>query len=358
MLQYILAFFTAFMITYITTPLALRLAHKIGAIDVPKDERRVHTKAMPKLGGLAIFAGVMLTSFIFNRAERLTVDWQMIWIFLGSVVLVIGGVLDDIQPLSAKKKYLFQLIAALIVYFGGVKIDAIGNPFNQSMISLGLWSLPITLFWITGITNTINLIDGLDGLSSGVSGIAALSLFFIAQNFVFLSPVYVVVMMMSVILAGACFGFLPHNFNPAKIFAGDTALFMGFMLSVIAIRGAMKGIMLVWMIFPILVLGIPIYDTAFAIYRRALKRQSFAQADKEHIHHRLLNLGLSQKKAVLVLYFVTLLFGLLGIWMSNQSWQEGIAIMIGLGGLVLLSFFKYARDFKKNKAAYPLGEKK
>ena len=350
MLEYIIAFLMAMGISYFLTPYVLKFAYKVGAIDIPKDNRRVHTKPMPKLGGLAIFLGVFITTFVFNRIDKLVMDWQMIWVFLGAVVIVITGVFDDIKPLKARSKYLFQVIAALIVYFGGVKITGVGNPFGDGMIELGWLSLPITVFWITGITNTINFIDGLDGLSVGVCGIASLSLFFIASSFVNVSPVYLVVMMMSVILSGACFGFLPHNFNPAKIFAGDTgALFMGFMLSIISIRGALKGPTIMWMIFPVLVLGFPIYDTAFAIYRRLLKKQPISQADKGHIHHRLLNLGLNQRQAVLFLYFITMILGLMGVWMSEQSFLENIAIMCGFAFLVIFSFLRYAKLGKHKK---------
>ena len=313
----IMPFIIAVVISLFMTPIAKKIAVKVGAIDIPKDERRVHKKPMPLMGGLAIYISIIVASLIF-----LSVDKTLVSIIIGGTIIVISGIIDDIKGLSPRMKLLFQIIAAIVLIFGDVKIDALTNPFTQSsnLIPLNGFSIPITIFWVVGITNTLNLIDGLDGLASGVAMIASLSFLFVANKFN-----YIQVMIMSSIVAGACLGFLPYNFNPAKIFMGDTgALFLGFILAALSIEGVMKSVATIAVVVPIIILGVPIFDTTFAIFRRLLNGKSIAEADKGHLHHRLLKMGFSQKKTVLILYSISAIFGLCAILIAKTNSKRAV----------------------------------
>lgn len=320
---FIAPFILAVLTSFIATPLVRKLAIKIGAVDIPKDNRRVHKKPMPLIGGLAIFIGVVLSMLIF-----LPLDKTMISILIGGFVIIAGGVIDDLKELKPKYKLIVQILAAVVLVIGGIRIEYITNPFAKSttLLQLGWLSIPITLFWVVGITNTLNFIDGLDGLSAGVATISSLSLMVVASIFG-----YTHITILSAAVAGACIGFLPFNFNPAKIFMGDTgALFLGFMLAVISIEGAMKSVAAIAVIAPIIILGVPIFDTTFAIFRRLLSGQSVAAADKGHLHHRLLNRGFSQRKAVLILYAISAVFGVFAILVSKANSKQAVYVSVGM----------------------------
>ncbi len=315
----LMPFVISVVISLFMTPIVKRIAVSVGAMDIPKDERRVHNKPMPLMGGLAIYISVIISSLIF-----LPIDKTLISIIIGGTIIVISGIIDDIKDLSPKVKLLFQIIAAIVLIFGDVKIDFITNPFTKSnkLIPLNGFSIPITIFWVVGITNTLNLIDGLDGLSSGVAMIASLSFLFVANKFN-----YIPVIIMSSIVAGSCLGFLPYNFNPAKIFMGDTgALFLGFMLASISIEGVMKSVATIAIVVPIIILGVPIFDTTFAIFRRLLNGKSIAEADKGHLHHRLLEMGFSQRKTVLILYSISAIFGLCAILIAKFNSKRAVIL--------------------------------
>jgi UDP-GlcNAc:undecaprenyl-phosphate GlcNAc-1-phosphate transferase len=321
--SFIAPFFLALLISFISTPLVRKLAFKIGAVDIPKDDRRIHKEPMPLIGGLAIFFSVIAVTLIFLPLNR-----EIVSILIGGTIIVIGGVIDDLRELNPKTKFVFQIIAGLIIIYGGVKVDFVTNPFTKdsSLIYLHWLSIPITLFWIVGITNTLNFIDGLDGLSAGVAMISSITLMIVAGKFGYTS-----VIILSASIAGACLGFLPFNFNPAKIFMGDTgALFLGFMLAAITIEGVMKSVATIAIVAPILILSVPIFDTTFAIFRRLLNGQSIASADKGHLHHRLLNKGYSQKKSVLILYAMSAGFGLFAIVISRANTRQAVYASIGL----------------------------
>lgn len=328
---YIMAFFIPFILSYLLTPIAKRLAYRCGAIDVPKDDRRVHCKPIPRLGGVAIYLATLITLIILAPKDTTTLV-----ILLGGSIIAITGIIDDIKPISAKVKLVFQIIAAVVVVVGGVKIDYVTIPVIGKMIDLRLFAIPLTIFWIVGITNTLNLIDGLDGLSAGVSGISSLSFFFIAINMAARlddPKLMALPILMALVVAGAAFGFLPHNFNPARIFMGDTgSLFLGFMLSVIAVEGAMKSIAAI--LIPLLVLGLPIFDTTFAILRRFVNKKPIMEADRGHLHHRLLDKGLSQKQTVLVLYTISMLLGTSGILFSHLSIGVGLIVLAVVSALL------------------------
>ncbi|SCG81848.1 UDP-N-acetylglucosamine:undecaprenyl-P N-acetylglucosaminyl 1-P transferase [Proteiniborus sp. DW1] len=336
MTNYYIVFLIPIILSYLLTPLAKYTAKKIGAIDVPKDDRRVHNVPIPRLGGLAIYLATMISMLIF-----LDIDKSIISIMIGSTIIVITGIIDDVKPMSARWKLVFQIIAAAVLIIGDVRIEFLGNPFvKNGIIDLGIFSIPVTIFWVVGITNTLNLIDGLDGLSAGVGAIAAVSLFFVAASIDYIDTS--MVMIMCAIIAGSAFGFLPHNFNPAKIFMGDTgALFLGYMLSVVAVEGVMKSVATITIVVPILALGLPIFDTTFAIVRRLINKRPISEADKGHVHHRLLDKGLSQKQAVLILYIVSAVFGTSAVLMAGLRPEYGVVVV----GIVLTLVFLGAVRF-------------
>ncbi|AFS77275.1 UDP-GlcNAc:undecaprenyl-P GlcNAc 1-P transferase TagO [Gottschalkia acidurici 9a] len=325
-ISYLIAFILPFVLAYIFTPIAKKLAHKVGAIDVPKDERRVHKQPIPRLGGLAIYLATIISIIILAPIDKTTIS-----ILIGGTIIAVTGIIDDIKPMSAKVKLLFQILAAVVVIFGGVKIEFITNPSSKELLALKGFAIPITIFWIVGITNTLNLIDGLDGLSAGVSGISSLSFLFVGLNVASKlddPSIMVLPILMAVILAGSAFGFLPHNFNPARIFMGDTgSLFLGFMLSIIAIEGYLKSFATIAVVIPILILGIPIFDTSFAILRRLANKKPIMEADRGHLHHRLLDKGFSQKQTVLVLYSISILLGISAILFTNLSFGIGVVVL-------------------------------
>lgn len=306
MRNYMMAFFISVLLAYFITPLAKKWADKIGAIDVPKDNRRIHIKPTPLLGGLAIYFACMIGMIIFVPMSQ-----RILGIMAGATVIVACGYLDDVKSLSPKTKLVIQVIAALIVIYGGVRINRLTNPLvflgGSKWIELGILSYPLTMLWIVGLTNAFNLIDGLDGLAAGVSVISSMTLFVAA---ILLGPEQQYVPVITAILAGSTLGFLPYNFNPAKIFMGDTgALFLGFMLSVISAIGVLKSATALAILIPVFAMGLPIIDTILAMIRRAANGKSMVEADKGHLHHKLLERGYSQKQAVLTLYSLSAVLG-------------------------------------------------
>lgn len=312
MYEYIVAILLAFVLSLFLTPVAKKLAIKMGAIDVPTDKRRVHTKPIPRMGGLAIYAAFTICMFLFSDID----SQKLLGIFIGSTILVITGMVDDIKPLRASLKLLIQIVAALVLVKFGFRIEFLSNFLNdQGYIFFDGLSIPITVIWIVGITNTINLVDGLDGLATGIATIAALTFAYVSY-----STGNVQVAVLSLMLAGASLGFLPHNFNPASIFMGDTgAYFLGFVLAAISIEGTLKGTTALTLIVPVLALGLPIFDTTFAIIRRAFNKKPIFGADKGHFHHRLLHIGMDQRRAVLVIYFISILMGTTAVAFINNA---------------------------------------
>lgn len=345
-LGYILAFSIAFLIAFIATPLVKKIAFKVGAVDIPNDNRRMHKEPKALMGGLAIFCGFLVSLLLFGEFNNINLG-----LVSGSLVIVILGVIDDIKALGAKIKLLFQIIAALIVVFSGVQIGALTNPFsNSGMISLDYYGLSIflTVFWIVGVTNAVNFIDGLDGLAAGVSSIAATFLLFIA-----LINGSVAEALITSALVGATLGFLPFNFNPAKIFMGDTgATFLGFTLAVISIQGTMKGYTAIALAVPLLVLGLPIFDTAFAILRRIIKRRPVMEGDRGHLHHRLIDAGYSHKQSVLMLYIVSAFLGISAVIVTESGYIRAL-IVLAVVLIFMIAGIKYLRE-----AAIHQGERK
>ncbi|MDD3340589.1 MAG: MraY family glycosyltransferase [Bacilli bacterium] len=289
--------FVAFIIPYVR-----KLALQIGAVDIPR-ERHIHKKPMPKLGGLAIFSGFLLGYMIFGKHSSI-----MNAVLIGSFIIVLTGVIDDITELKPLPKLIGQIAAAAVIAFYGNLLLHDISAFGF-YIDFGILSYPITIVFIVACINCINLIDGLDGLSGGISSIYFLTIGIIAT----LQGQFGLDFVLAFIMLGSTLGFLIHNFYPATIFAGDSgAMFMGFIISVIALLG-FKNVTMTSLIIPLLVLAIPILDTLFAILRRALKGESIAKGDKFHIHHQLLNRNLSQKTTVLIIYVIDFLFAFASI---------------------------------------------
>lgn len=333
MIKVILAFFVSGIISYKTVPHVIELANKIGAIDVPKDTRRVHKTPIPRIGGLAIFIGFLSSALLFIPPNT-----KVLSILLASGIIIIMGIIDDISPLKAKTKLLVQILCASIITWAGIRIGFFTHPFEDSvLIGMKLLSIPVTIFWIVGITNTVNLIDGLDGLAAGISAIAAITLTVVAVT----SKQYLTATLLMGVAGGAV-GFLPYNFNPAKIFMGDTgSLFLGFILAVTSILGTIKGATVLAVIIPLFALAIPILDTSFAILRRFLAGKPIMEADKGHLHHRLLAKGLSQKKTVLYLYAIASVLGLSSLLLQKSDFIAGAFVISGNIILVFLGVKKF-----------------
>ena len=334
--KYFIVFFIAAFVSLVATPIAKAIAVKIGAVDVPKDDRRVHKKPIPRLGGLAIYLG-----FIISVVVVIPMDAKIIGMLIGGTLIVAMGVIDDMKPLPAKVKLVVQIACAMILVLSGLKIGGFTIPFTGGeLISLGILSIPVTLFWTVGITNTLNLIDGLDGLAAGVATIAALSLSYVAHvHIVETGTLGTTTVLMTLAVAGAAVGFLPYNFNPAKIFMGDTgSLFLGYMLSAISIYGFVKGATALATVVPVLALGLPIFDTAFAILRRAINKKPIMQPDKGHLHHRLLSTGLGQRRTVLILYAVSGVFGISAALMSTSKLFDSMIILFVTSAVMYASF--------------------
>lgn len=329
-LLYIAAFASAFAITLVTTPFAKWVSIKFGAIDYPKD-RGVHKKPMPRMGGVAIVLGFSVTVLMIFFFDKGMSTKQFIGFFVGALMIAALGVLDDMKNLPAKLKFCVQIVAALIVIFSGTQIHVVLWPVTAA---LQKFSIPITLIWIVGVTNAVNLIDGLDGLAAGVSSIAALSLMVLC-----IMTGSNTAVVLTAALAGACLGFLPRNFNPAEIFMGDTgSTFLGFVLAVTSILGVFKGYALLAVSVSVLCLGLPVFDTIFAMLRRMAKHQPIMQPDRGHLHHRLIDRGFSQKQAVLILYAISFCLGCLAIFIS---FKDSRIIVVVLLTVILLSFIIY-----------------
>lgn len=319
----LLAVVVAAAVSFAATPVVKRLAVRLGAVDVPKDNRRMHKVPIPRLGGLAICFAFMISVLLFAE-----IDTQMRGILFGALMIVVLGIFDDIYALPAVPKFFVQILAALVVIFHGCRIEFISNPNFTSPVtylhlSKGL-SVGLTIIWIVAITNAVNFIDGLDGLAVGVSGISAFTMLVVA---ILVAEQNIAVIMAA--LFGACLGFIPYNFNPAKIFMGDTgSTFLGFILATISIKGLFKLYAIISFAVPFLILGIPIFDICFAVIRRLAKGQNPMAADRGHVHHRLIDMGFNQKQSVMVTYMITALLGLAAVVLTASGEIKAL-ILIG-----------------------------
>lgn len=337
-IKIILSFVCAFVLALAATPLVKKLAVKIGAIDIPKDKRRMHSDAVPLIGGLAIFLGFLVSTLLFSEP-----DIKIIAILLGALIMVVLGVFDDKYALGAKFKLLIQIVAALIPVIAGVRIERIILPFLKSGgIEFGWLAYPITVLWIVALTNAVNLIDGLDGLAAGVSAIASFSMFVIA-----LMQGNYPIAAMSAAIVGACCGFLPYNFSPASIFMGDTgSTFLGFVMASLSVLGLFKIHAIISFAVPFIAFGIPIFDTSFAIFRRIREHRPIMSPDRGHLHHRLVDMGFSHKQAVLIIYAICIVLGAVAV-LSFKS--KPLALLIAVVGIIGALVFRYWGRTKKEK---------
>ncbi len=328
----IVALICASLLAYAMTPIVRVLAFRIGAVDVPLDNRRIHKKPMPRIGGLAIYLSFTLTTIIFCQPTR-----ELATIWIGGGIIVILGILDDIYRLNAWLKLVVQLGVAIFAVVNGCVIDHIN--LGGVYVSLGVLSAPLTVLWISGLTNAINLIDGLDGLACGVSAISSLSLLFVVMlQGDFISAI------ICAILFGSCLGFLPFNFNPARIFMGDTgALFLGYTLAVISVFGVFKLHAVLAFLVPFAIFALPLFDTLFAICRRVLSGKSPFAPDRGHIHHKLIDMGFTQKESVKILYSICGIFGLVAVFCTESMFHtmgvtKSVLIAVIATGLFLLNY--------------------
>jgi len=317
-LNAIIAVIFATLMSFVTTPIVRVLAFKIGAVDDPnKDDRRMHKIPMPRSGGLAIFFSFVISVLLFYGVTRFTLS-----LIGGGLLIVILGILDDIFTIRGLYKFIVQIAAAgLVVWQGGVLVERI-NIFGN-YIQFGYFAIPLTILWIVGLVNAVNLIDGLDGLACGISTISALSLLLVT----ILIGEFQIALLMA-ILVGSCLGFLPFNMNPAKIIMGDSgSTFLGFILAIVSVQGVFKVHAVITFIIPFLILGVPIFDTTFAILRRLLTGKHPFKADKGHLHHRLLDMGFDKKQTVRILHAVSALLGVSSIMLVTQKIVYAIIII-------------------------------
>ncbi len=333
---YFVSFGAALVSVLILTPIVRWIATRLGAVDVPED-RKVHEKPTPTLGGVAIYLSMMIGTAVYLIFGRSRVSGgDLAGVLLGATIIVIFGAIDDVRGLSPLSKLFGQVLGAGVLVIMGVQIQNIHFP-GMSVISLSPeLSVIISLLWVVAFINIINLIDGLDGLAAGITCIASFSMFYYATQ-TGVGSTFVDAALISIVMAGATLGFLRYNFNPASVFMGDSgSMLLGFMLGAVTIQGVLKSIAAAALIVPLMALAIPIIDTGMAITRRLRKGISITHADKEHIHHRLLNMGHSQRQAVILLYFWTAL--LCGTSLALKFMANNKFLWMVLG-LAIIGFF-------------------
>lgn len=330
-LQVAAALVCALLVAFIATPVVKNLAFKVGAMDVPKDNRRMHDHPIARMGGLAIFLGFLLSTLLF-----VPLTTPVKGMIFGAVIIVVLGILDDIYALPAMPKFIVQIIAALVAVLSGNAIQALSNPnvFSDNPYwVLGPLSIPVSVIWIVAITNAVNLIDGLDGLAVGVATISSMTMLVIA---LLVSESGVALLMAA--LAGACIGFMPYNLNPAKIFMGDTgSTFLGFILATVSIQGLFKFYTIISFAVPFLLLGLPLFDTCFAILRRVSKGQNPMSPDRSHVHHRLIDMGCNQKQAVAILYIISAILGLSAVVLTTSGELKALLLLVALGAAAIIA---------------------
>lgn len=336
-------FIMAMMISIIMTPVIKKIANKFKIISIPKDERRMHNKPIPLMGGIAIYLGFVIALLV---SKGFILSNEEMGIIIGATLLQIGGIIDDKYAIKPIYKLMFQISAAMSLVIFGIKINNLTNPFlsYESYLSINWLSIPFTLIWVVGITNAINFIDGLDGLAAGLALISSITIFIIAlMNFRNEAA------LLTAILGGAILGFLPYNFNPASIFMGETgSSLLGFLLAAISMEGAIKSAATFAIVVPILAIGLPIYDTLFAIIRRKINGKPISQADKGHLHHRLIDMGLSQKQAVLIMYLISAVLGGLAIIAMQIGSQRSYFFLATIMLILVLIAWKFG-IFKHDK---------
>lgn len=358
-----IAFLLAFIASFVLTPYTIKIARKIGAVDVPKDERRMHNKPMPKFGGPAIIIAFLISTIyliitssiegnlnIFGPENYIV---KLLGVLGGIIVISIVCFFDDIKGVHPLVKLAGQIVAAGIVVASGIRIDNFNLPFFEGNIILNnVFSIILTMGWIVGVTNAINLIDGLDGLSTGISIISCISLLLIFS--LNESPLMAIIIITA--LAGALSGFLPFNFNPAKTFIGDIGSnFIGYMLAIVSILGVAKTATAFVVVLPMIVLGLPIFDTLSAIIRRIIKGKSIKavlQADKGHLHHKLISKGFTQKEAVLLLYGISVACGMFAVILFESNIWKALSFGLMVIAVIFIGYKEFFKLKKEEKIMY------
>ncbi len=345
----LITFVLAALTSAILTPITIKLAYKVGAVDIPKDARRIHSKTMPRMGGLAFILGFFVSIIYMLLTGGIADTTNLFGFFIGLAIIASVGFLDDVYQLKAWQKLIAQMVAAIVVIASGLRICYINIPFLTLYGLNDILSIIITFGWIIGVTNALNLIDGLDGLATGVSAISTLSLSVIF----ILNGSGELPLLLTIALLGGLIGFLPYNFNPAKTFMGDVGSnSLGFILATVSMIGMAKTYTFMAIILPVVILGLPIFDTLFAIFRRISHHKSIMEADRGHLHHRLIDAGLTQKQAVLVLYAVTAILGILAVVILESSIWKVIMLVAILAVLSVLGsrdLFGEKKTMVKNK---------
>lgn len=315
----------AAIVTAALTPLAVWFAPKIGAMDIPKDNRRVHNKPIPRFGGAAIYVGMMAALAVFAMNGR-----GVPAIMVGCTIVYTLGLIDDLTDMKPIVKLLGQVLAATVVFAMGVRITFVKITFIDLLFTSGHPILfggaidyVVTVLWLVAITNAVNLIDGLDGLAAGISAISALCIAYVAYIHGYELPT-----MLMMAVAGSALGFLPFNFHPAKIFMGDEgSQLLGFAIAAFSVQGTVKGATIMVVLLPALVLGLPIFDTIMAIIRRTSRHQSISTADKEHLHHKIMKAGFGQRRAVLMMYSLSGIMGIMAVLFSRGLYTECVGLL-------------------------------
>lgn len=331
----IVLFLVSCIISFLCTPFVKRFAVRINAVDVPKDIRKIHKKPIPLLGGLAIYLAFIIT-VILKKGPIQSSEYGII---VGATIILIGGILDDMYEMKPRQKLAFQIISVICLIVSGVKVSILTNPLSNTdtFVNIGWLSIPFTILWVVGITNAINLIDGLDGLAAGVAFISSMTILIVALMNGRMQPAA-----LTAVLAGSILGFIPYNFNPASIFMGDTgAQLLGFLLAAISIQGAIKSAAAFAIAVPILALGLPIYDTLFAMIRRKINGKPIMQADRGHLHHRLLDLGLTQRQAVIIMYLISAALGGVAIIAMQMSSQRAYFLLVAVIIVIVAAAWKF-----------------
>lgn len=343
----IMALIIGIVVAALTTPLSIRIAHKYGIIDKPKDARRVHKKPIPRFGGMGIFLGSAVAMLIPAGMND-----QIKIALLGGLLMYGLGVVDDILDIRPITKFIGQVLIASMVYSTGIRIRFISNYFGSTNVDshanviLGAGvAYFLTVLWIVGITNAINLMDGLDGLAAGSTAIMALSLAYIAYiHGARLGAMPVCIALVAI--AGGCLGFLPYNFAPAKTFMGDGgALYLGYMIAVLSVISPLKRATFIGAIVPIMTLAVPIFDTGMAMLRRTLKHESIMSADKGHLHHHLMAAGFGQRRSVLVIYGIVGIMGMVAVLISRELYKD--AAFLAMIAFLYLSIIMIPKRKKK-----------
>ncbi len=319
-------------LSLILTPIVIKFSIKHGFVDIPKDSRRVHSKPMPRIGGVAIvssmFIGFLIYFLVTKDIPSIALSKKFIGYALGGLSIFLMGIIDDIFTLRARKKFIFQLVAGILVYAFGIRVSGIRIPFliPETVGVNAVLDFLLTMAWVLSVTNAVNLIDGLDGLADGITIISATSLLIVFST----TSLSLDAIIITAILLGATLGFLPYNFNPAKTFMGDVGSnFLGFTLACVSLMGFAKGYTIIAILTPILALGIPLFDAGFAMVRRFIKGVPLLKPDGGHIHHRLIKRGFSQRQAVLILYSISTILCIISIRVViDDIWKVVLLIVI------------------------------